>query len=114
MLMPLSMVVLPLSNAVGAVIGIVAEDVVAPQAAVTVTPTVTLPEHPAVKVMLVPVAAEVSVPPEIVHAYVAPLTAAVEALPAAEATIDAFMSPGWVVITTGLQAGWDHPETVIE
>src|ERR1700731_1645996 len=98
----------PLKVAVGPVIRIGNDVEVVPQAAVTVTPRVTLPEQPAVKVTAVPFVAEASVPPEIVQAYVAPVTAGVEALPAAEALIG--FAPLVCVITTGLHTGWDHPE----
>src|SRR5258708_2210065 len=82
------MVALPLTTAVAGVMGIDAEAEAVPHAAVTVTPRVTLPEQPAVKVTPVPFVAEVNVPPAMVQAYVAPLTAAVDALPAEEAKIE--------------------------
>ncbi len=93
----------PLKVAVGPVMGICNDVDAVPQAAVTVTPRVTLPEQPAVKVTPVPFVAEVKVPPEMVQAYVAPLTATVDALPAEEELIG--FAPPVCVITTGLHTG---------
>ncbi len=69
-----------------------------PPEVVTVAFSVRVPVEPAVKLTLVPVVAPVNVPLVIVHWYVAPATAATEAVPLAPAVTEAAV----VMLTTGV------------